>query len=411
MNIIHVTRGFGRLTLDENPGAVESVIFNLARNLASIGNNVTIIDGGEYKKIKTFENISISIVDINKSFLSPRKIKIARFIFEEIHFVFFGYKVSKYIKEIGVDKVDILHVHLPLIGMTILLLNPSLSSKIVYTSHVSIWSLNSKSLLEKAILFLDVLLMKMVKRVIALNAFLRDKFISAGISPDKINIVNNGVNIKTFDNVDISILDQRYKLKDVNILFVGRFDKIKGIKYLLGAANILVNNWRHTDISFILVGPHVTTNVNESENIDTIHSYIRDNNLENNIIITGYISDNELKVLYRTCDIVVVPSLAEADPLVTLEAMAAGKPVIGTKVGGISNQIMDNYNGFIVEPESEIEIADKIRYLLNNREKLKVFGDNSRKRINDYFTWEKVSKDLYDIYKHIKLEDRVLDQT
>lgn len=404
MNIFQVTRGYGKLTRNENPGALESVIYNLSVCLSLIGHNITIIDGGEYEQKKSVGNVLVSIVPINRVFLyRHRKIKIIRLMLGEMRFLVFGYKVSKYIKKIGIDKVDILHVHSTMVGISILMFNPMLASKMVYTSHVNIWSLNSKSLLEKMVLSLDILLMRRVKIVIALNSFLKYRYINLGkVSPHKIRIVNNGVDIKSFNIVDISIADKKYKLKDLNILFVGRFDKIKGIKYLLGAVNIIVNYRKNRDVLFILVGTHSTTTVNKSESINEIRSYIKAHNLENNVIITNYIPDSELKALYHICDTVIVPSLAEADPLVTLEAMAVGKPVIGSRVGGIPNQIIDHYNGLLVDPSNDVQIADRICYLLKNKDQLKIFGDNGKKRAEKYFSWEKVSNDLLVVYSNMR---------
>lgn len=407
MNIFHVTRGYGKLMPSENPGALESVIFNLSKNLSSIGHNVTIIDGGidagEYEKRKILENVSISVVKTNKLFLiRPEKIKITRLVFEELHFIYFGYKASKCLKKLDANDIDIVHVHSTMVGIAMSIFSPKLISKMVYTSHVNIWSLDQRSFLENIIIFLDIILMKRVKTVIALNSFLKDRYLPASkISPDKINVVNNGVDIESFNITDTSRLNGKYKLRDLNVLFVGRFDEIKGIKYLISAANILINDWKYKDILFILVGSHVTTNVNKSENLSDIDLYINNHKLDNNIIMTGHIPDDDLKMLYNICDIVVVPSLAEADPLVTLEAMAAGKPIIGTRVGGIPNQVIDSYNGFIIEPANEFHIADKILYLLKNRDQLKIFGENSKKRVEECFSWRKVSNDLSVVYSKL----------
>lgn len=407
MKIFHVTSGHGVLPPHEGTGPVNSVLYNLCKNLCKFGYNVTIIDGGKHEEKKTHDNISIVILSRVFSFKLLSKIKdcrIFRFIFEEISYIFFGYKVAKYFKKNGITDTDIIHVHTPVVGLVILAFNPILAYRMVYTSHVPVWTMNSKSFFERIILLLDVILMKRVKKVIALNILLKRKFISlGGIPAEKINIVNNGVDVALFSNVDTYIIEKKYKLNKFNILFVGRFDKVKGVKYLLKAANIIVNNLKFKNIMFILVGPHKTTTSHPSEKMSELIAYIKRYKLEDNILLTDYLPFDELRALYVKCDIVVVPSLAEADPLVTLEAMAAGKPVIGSNVGGIPNQIVDNHTGFLVEPANEYQIADKIYYLLKNRDKLKVLGENSRKRVEKYFTWEKVSKDLLIAYFSMRM--------
>lgn len=70
----------------------------------------------------------------------------------------------------------------------------------------------------------------------------------------------------------------------------------------------------------------------------------------------------------------MIPSLQEASGLVVSEAMACGKPVIGFKVGGILDQIVDGYNGFLVRPRNSIEIAEKILWLIDHPKKIKEYG-------------------------------------
>jgi len=94
-----------------------------------------------------------------------------------------------------------------------------------------------------------------------------------------------------------------------------------------------------------------------------------------------------------------LPSLAEGDPLVTLEAMASGKPVIGTRVGGIPHHIRDGWNGFLIDPANEQQLADKIKYLIDNPEERKSMGVNSRKYAEEEFDWSKVAERLLAVYQ------------
>ena len=103
--------------------------------------------------------------------------------------------------------------------------------------------------------------------------------------------------------------------------------------------------------------------------------------------------------MYAACDIFVLPSLAEGDPLVTLEAMASGKPVIGTRVGGIPRQIRDGWNGFLVDPADERQLADRIRYLIDNPDERQIMGANSRRHAQDQFDWKHVAERLSLIYQ------------
>ncbi|MEM1903069.1 MAG: glycosyltransferase family 4 protein [Pyrobaculum sp.] len=75
-----------------------------------------------------------------------------------------------------------------------------------------------------------------------------------------------------------------------------------------------------------------------------------------------------MKALYAALDFFVLPSLEEGFGMVITEAMASGKPIIGSKVGGIPMQVVEGWNGFLVEPGDYRQLAEKILYLADNDE-------------------------------------------
>jgi glycosyltransferase involved in cell wall biosynthesis len=81
--------------------------------------------------------------------------------------------------------------------------------------------------------------------------------------------------------------------------------------------------------------------------------------------------------------------------------LASGKPLIGSKVGGVLMQIRDGWNGFLVEPGDEKLLADKIRYLIENEEERVRMGENSRKLAKEEFDWEKIAEKYLKIYEDI----------
>ena len=93
---------------------------------------------------------------------------------------------------------------------------------------------------------------------------------------------------------------------------------------------------------------------------------IEEYGLRQNVELTGGLLDSELRKLYSACDIFVLPSLAESGPRVVLEAMACGKPVIGTKVGWVPMVVKDGQSGFLIDPADEQRIAERIRHLIDN---------------------------------------------
>jgi len=96
-----------------------------------------------------------------------------------------------------------------------------------------------------------------------------------------------------------------------------------------------------------------------------------------------------------------LPSCGEGDPIALKEALASGKPLIGTKVGGIPAQIKDGWNGFLVEPGNEKQLAEKIRYLIDNPEERERMGKNSRKLAREEFDWKKIAERYLKIYEEV----------
>jgi len=94
-----------------------------------------------------------------------------------------------------------------------------------------------------------------------------------------------------------------------------------------------------------------------------------------------------------------VPSLQEAFGLVVSEAMACGKPVIGTRVGGILDQVIDGYNGFLVEPRNSAQIAERILWLIENPDEARRMGMNGRKIVEEKFNIDKRIEKIISIYE------------
>jgi len=183
----------------------------------------------------------------------------------------------------------------------------------------------------------------------------------------------------------------------VNILFATTVTPHKGVEYLVKAANILINK-HGLDIRFILAGE---TNIDE-EFVEKIQRYIERNGLTENVIFTGFLPYEDLKALYLLSDIFVYPLLGYGGVAICLlEAMTASLPIIATNIGGLSTQVKDGWNGFLVEPRNEKQLADKIRYLVENDEIRKEMGENSRKLVEEEFSWEKIAEKYVKVYKKL----------
>jgi glycosyltransferase involved in cell wall biosynthesis len=132
--------------------------------------------------------------------------------------------------------------------------------------------------------------------------------------------------------------------------------------------------------------------MDEPVNIRALVNFIRIFNLEDNIALIDPVPLEDLRKLYAACDIFVLPSLFDFSPRVVAEAMASGKPVIATRVGALPTQVKDGYNGFLVDPANEKQLAHRIKYFIDNPTERDRMGKNARKYAEEWFDERRIAE-------------------
>ena len=123
--------------------------------------------------------------------------------------------------------------------------------------------------------------------------------------------------------------------------------------------------------------------------------------LREDVIFTGYLSPEFLPKAYKMADVVVLPSKMEGFGLAITEAMASGKPVVAYNVGGVSVQIEDGINGFLVPPGDIEAFADRVIRLLSNKTLRKRMGLAARRTAEEKFNAKKAVKKYLNIFKEV----------
>jgi len=205
----------------------------------------------------------------------------------------------------------------------------------------------------------------------------------------EIVIIPNGVETKAFSTIT---REEARRTLGINtyekiILYVGRLHPIKGVKYLVKAMSIIKNY--ENNVKLIIIG--------DGEQRNYLLQLVKELNLENHIIFTGKIPHHEIPIYLKAADVFILPSLREGFSLVTLEAMAAGLPVIATRVGIVPEIIKDGENGFIVEPMNSYQIAEKCLLLLKDEKLREKMSNNNIERAKE-FSWERVVESLERLY-------------
>jgi len=143
------------------------------------------------------------------------------------------------------------------------------------------------------------------------------------------------------------------------LLFVGRLVPVKGLEYLLEAVHLLLHDGVPVRLTLVGTGPHQKALI----------ALAAEHSLMSSIEFTGEISYGpSLRALYRKADIFVLPSLSEGAPRVLWEAMAAGLPIVATRVGGVPEIIQDGETGLLVNPRSAQQLAASIQRMIEDEE-------------------------------------------
>ena len=382
-------------------------IFYTCRHMARMGHDVTILERRLAKTDCLEENIDgVRLLRIEakkyarppqqevRSIMGPVRLFTDAFIFAR--------KANRTIKAVN---PDVVHVHYPWAANVLIYLDRKLRKKMVYTAHIGdevrLLRLDPKvrSPLYLRLFTPHLHLMQRIRMNIVINDELRMKLTSLGrVKAENLAYVHQGVDTESFNpNIDTKDIRQKYQMDGkVTILFAGTIIPRKGIDYLLKAAETVIKD--HPTVIFLIAGD---LRLNP-DYVSRITQFIEEMKLGDKIKLLGYQPLEELTKLDAACDIFVLPSLQEGFGMVITEAMACGKPLIGSNVGGIPLQIKDGWNGFLVPAADDKPLAEKISYLVEHPEKRAEMGRNSRRLAEEEFDWSKMAERLIDVYSRIQ---------
>ena len=216
-----------------------------------------------------------------------------------------------------------------------------------------------------------------INLIIAPSEYVKSKFIEDGLKESKVVVLHNFIET------------EKYKLEVENdgyAFYYGRLSREKGIYNLLEAFKSI----KEKKLYIAGEGP-------EKENIE---KYLIKNNLKDRVKLTGYLDTNKINEYVRKSSFVVIPSICRENcPYSVLERFAIGKPVIGSKLGGIPELVINEKNGYTYRNKQELE--NKMRLLFNNPELAKRLGNNAKKDAIEKFSKEVYYEELMEIYKGV----------
>jgi glycosyltransferase involved in cell wall biosynthesis len=241
-------------------------------------------------------------------------------------------------------------------------------------------------------LFVGKATLKAADRIIAVSEATKKYVLSLGAKPEKVKVIHNGVNLVHFRKIKGKRQEIRRKHgisdKATVVLTVRRLVYKNGVDTLIESANIAVK--KNPNIVFLVVGKGPDQN--------SVKDKIAQLGIEKNFLLAGFVSDADLPSYYNAADFFVLPSKSgEGLPLVALEAMACGLPVIATNVGGIREVLVDEF-GRLVPANNPKALGEAVL----DFSKMDFFNRNElRQIVEQKFSWDANVDRLVEIYEEL----------
>jgi glycosyltransferase involved in cell wall biosynthesis len=189
---------------------------------------------------------------------------------------------------------------------------------------------------------------------------------------------------------EIEATKARYNLPNQYLLYVGTLEPRKNIPYMLEAYSIAKRKYQIPH-KLVIVGK-------KGWKYESIFQTIEKNKLENDIIFTGYVKDEDLPAIYSGASVFLFPSIYEGFGLPVLEAMKCGVPVITTNVSSLPEVAGDA--GILIPLDDVGYFADQIFELVNDDDKWKHYSQLSLTRAGQ-FSWDRTAQETIDVYKKV----------
>ena len=353
------------------PGGVMAHITHLSKHLISSGHEVKIIaplsgppnaDQGDFirlgRSVPVPSGGSIARISLS-AWLQPR--------------------IKRLLRE---ESFDVIHLHEPLapiLPLLILHLSQSVNVGTFHAFHGSgrmYWF--SKYFLKKSADKLDG---RIGVSAPALS------FVSRHFPADY-RIIPNGIEVDRFSRACAPLTE--FQDGKLNILFVGRLEKRKGLKYLLGAFSEL--KWKYPNTRLLVVGPGNP----EKE----AYRFMAERHMED-VVFVGNVSYDDLPRYYNVADIFCAPATGkESFGIVLLEAMASGKPIVATSIEGYSSVMTHGEEGLLVPHSNEEALQEALETLIKDPSLREELGSRGRAKA-PFYDWEKVTAQVVDYYNFL----------
>lgn len=283
--------------------------------------------------------------------LRPRFMSIPGDIFATAGFSYFFSILPVMLNIAKTFDFDIIHAHVTYPdGFAAVLVGKLLKRPVIVTEHTGNFRRVIRKTLGRRALSLHAL--KNAHLVISVSKNQRRELLQEGLSADKVILIPNGIDLKTFRPMKQETTVKGYR----TILFVGHLIENKGVHFLLEALRQLQDRGRN-DLQLFLAGDGAWK--------EYLMEKAQELGLDSKVHFLGVLDKAGVAQWMRKCDLLVLPSLRESFGIVLIEAMACGKPVVATRCGGPEEIVTDDA-GILVAPGDTEALSEGIEHVLQN---------------------------------------------
>lgn len=367
MNVLHIV-------VTSKLSGAEKIALLICRNLKNNYKPVFVCGGNELNNLVKTYNIDSEIVDFSENI----------------------FKIISNLKKIIKDRhIDIIHAHDNRASLYAYLVKKIFLLDVLIVSHIH----NCYPWLEKVSVYkiVDMLVRNKFDASITCGSVVNQFYLKNAkyAKKEKIYNISNFIDISEINNKNqkegTNDILEKFKIDQRKFIFgfIGRLSEQKGLIPFIN--ELAKHKSKFKDCLFLLVG--------SGEQEQEIRQLIGRLEMEEMFILTGYQTD--VYKYYSIIDIFFLPSIYEGLPMVLLEAMSLGKPVVSMNVGGISELITNGENGILVQPGDYKQFIEHLYILKNNKSKMAQFQEKSKTLIKDKFDIKTQILKIESLYKKL----------
>jgi glycosyltransferase involved in cell wall biosynthesis len=381
---IRVLRVIARL----NVGGPALHVTYLARGLADRGYETTLVAGdvgrGEESMAFVAENAGVDVVPLHglSRELSP------------VHDAVAAWRLARIIRRV---RPEVVHTHTAkagAVGRAATMLAGPRRPVVVHTFHGHVLRGYFGEVGTRVFRAIETILARATDRLIAVSPEVRDELVALGVAPrEKFSVVRLGIELEprvSFDG-DTADVRRRHGIAPEKFV-VGWFGRMTAVKRTDDLLTTLAGvRERGIDALLVFVG--------DGDDRERLEQRAHDLGLARSCLFLGYQED--VAPWYAVCDAVILTSASEGTPVTIIEALAAGRAVVATRVGGVPDVVDEGTTGFLVRPGDTHALAERLEILARDPERRTAMGAAGRERVLRRYAVDRLVDDVDALYREL----------